>query len=135
MVQIKQSINALPKTIRIGGQNYVISSNKAIQMPLNHAINIWTEPNLIIELDNMDKADIGRLSNYKLNQLIKFTDGLQEGDTASQVEKILFPKKVKASPKPKAKKAPAKKAPAKKAKKVETPKKETPTEEDKEVVA
>jgi len=128
MVQIKQSINALPRTIRIGGQNYVISSKKTIQMPLNHAINIWTEPNLTIELDNMDKADIGRLSNYKLNQLIKFTDGLQEGDTASQVEKILFPKKVKASPKPKAKKAPAKKA-----KKVETPKKETPSEDNKEV--
>jgi len=130
MVQIKQSIKALPRTVKIGGQNYVISSNKTIQMPLNHAINIWTEPNFTIELDNIDKADIGRLSNYKLNQLIKFTDGLQEGDTASQVEKILFPKKVKASPKPKAKKAPAKKA-----KKVETPKKETPTEEDKEVMA
>lgn len=135
MVQIKQSIKALPRTVKIGGQNYVISSNKTIQMPLNHAINIWTEPNFTIELDNMDKADIGRLSKYKLNQLIKFTDELQEGDTVSQVEKILFPKKVKASPKPKAKKAPAKKAPAKKAKKVETPKKETPTEEVKEVMA
>ena len=64
------------------------------------------------------------------------TSELKDGDTRNQVQKILFPKKVKASPKPKVKKAPAKrKAPAKKAKKVETPKKETLTEEVKEVSA
>tara|TARA_R100001509_G_scaffold164143_1_gene140623 strand:+ start:1090 stop:1497 length:408 start_codon:yes stop_codon:yes gene_type:complete len=135
MTQVTLTNQARPRDIKIGGVIYSIHYNQPTFVPLRHTVCFLGSDNITFTFDETDKKDIENLNDYKFNELIRLTDELKEGDTRKQAQKILFPTKVKASPKPKAKKAPAKKAPAKKAKKVETPKKEAPSEDNKEVMA
>jgi len=143
MTQVTLTNQASPRDIKIGGVIYPIHFNQQTTVPLRHTVCFLGGENLTFTFDETDKKDIENLNDYKFNELIRLTDELKEGDTRKQAQKILFPTKVKASPKPKAKKTPAKKTPAKKtpakktpakkAKKIETPKKETPSEDNKEV--
>tara|TARA_R100000908_G_scaffold50083_1_gene25383 strand:+ start:354 stop:761 length:408 start_codon:yes stop_codon:yes gene_type:complete len=133
MTQVTLTNQARPRDIKIGGVIYSIHYNQQTTVPLRHTVCFLGAENITFTFDETDKKDIENLNDYKFNELIRLTDELKEGDTRKQAQKILFPTKVKASPKPKAKRAPAKKAPAKKAKKVETPKKEVPSEDNKEV--
>ena len=133
MTQISLEKEEMTKDLKIGGVIYPVGFSHPTTIPLHHAICMLHGDGFICTFDDMDKADIARLNDYKFSELIRLCDELKEGDTRSQATKILFPQKAK-----KAKAKPVKKAkakPVKKAKAIATPKKENLTEDIKEVIA